>query len=70
MKFFSVVLATFMLLTSMHADAAKRFGGGKQFVDRVHAQHARAPECCAIDIVCARQRAGVGGRRLRRAPPT
>ena len=29
MKFFSVVLATFMLLTSMHADAAKRFGGGR-----------------------------------------
>ena len=31
MKFFSVVLALFMLLASMHADAAKRFGGGKSF---------------------------------------
>ena len=29
MKFFSVVLALFMLLASVHADAAKRFGGGK-----------------------------------------
>jgi predicted lipid-binding transport protein (Tim44 family) len=29
MKFISVVLALFMALSSMHADAAKRFGGGK-----------------------------------------
>ena len=49
-------------------NAAQRFCGGEQFVDCVDAQHARAPERGAVDVVGARQRAGVRGRRLRRAP--
>lgn len=48
-------------------DAPESFGRREQFVDVGHAQHARAAEGGAVNVVRAGERAGVRGRRARRA---